>query len=378
VRDTRQASLGQFYRFQLDSMQGNYLSAIRHYQQYKRLEDSLLNETKNRQVANMEVLYDTEKKDQAIRLKEQNIKVLTKEKQLQQQQLAQDRLMRNALTGGAGLLLLLVGVLYNRYRLKQRSNQQLQAQQLLLQAKQAEVEDKNELLGELVEQKEWLLKEVHHRVKNNLQIIISLLQSQGRYLSDEAALNAINQSKHRVRAMALIHQKLYRSDNLSTIDVPEYLREVVEQLAESFDATHRVSFDYQLEPLELDVVQAVPLGLILNEAVTNTLKYAFPNGRSGTVRLSLRHREGQHYELVVEDDGVGLASGLTLERSHSMGAKIMRGLSKQLEGTLQVESQGGVRVTVTFQASPLLPPAKLQHRELHSQQESIHRMVHAS
>jgi two-component sensor histidine kinase len=237
------------------------------------------------------------------------------------------------------------------------------------------------LLGqkeELVEQKEWLLKEVHHRVKNNLQIIISLLQSQGRYLSDETALNAINQSKHRVRAMALIHQKLYRSDNLSTIDVPEYLKEVVEQLAESFGAGERIGFDYQLEPLELDVVQAVPLGLILNEAMTNTLKYAFPQGRAGTVGLYLHRLEGQQYELVVEDDGVGLPAGLALERSHSMGAKIMRGLSKQLEGSLKVESQGGVKVTVTFQVSPILLPAKLHQNgqrnqpEQHNQTEQVH------
>ncbi|HEX8529864.1 MAG TPA: sensor histidine kinase [Cytophagales bacterium] len=233
-----------------------------------------------------------------------------------------------------------------------------------LQAKQAEVEHKNGLLEGLVEQREWLLREVHHRVKNNLQIIISLLQAQGRYLSDEAALHAIHQSEHRVWTMALIHQKLYRSDTLSTIDVPAYLREVVEQLGESFDATDRIGFDFQCEPLELDVVQAVPLGLIVNEAVTNALKYAFPGGRPGTVRLSLHHLDPQQCELVVEDDGVGLPPALDLERSRSMGSQIMFGLSRQLEGDLRVESRGGVKVTLSFRASGLLtgPAAGLVRR----------------
>jgi two-component sensor histidine kinase len=354
IKYLKAASDVQLYWFRLDSVQAHFRSAIGHYQQYKRLEDSLLNEAKNGQMADLDVLYETEKKEQDLKLKEQSIKTLSREKQLQAKQLEQDRLWRNGLATGAGLLLLLVGVIYNHYRLKQRSNRQLQA-------KQVEVEAKNLLLQgllgdkeELVEQKEWLLKEVHHRVRNNLQIIISLLQAQGRYLSDEAALNAINQSKHRMRAMALIHQKLYHSDTLSTIDVPEYLQEVVEQLAESYDAGKRISFQYELAPLKLDVVQAVPLGLILNEAVTNTLRYAFPEGKTGKLRLSLRHMEEQRYELVLEDDGVGLPPGLSLERSHSMGAKIMRGLSKQLEGSLKVESQSGVKVTVTFQVSPIL------------------------
>lgn len=252
------------------------------------------------------------------------------------------------------MLILLLGLGYTRYRLQQKSN-------LLLEAKQLEINQKNSFLEKvlqekdsLLKEKEWMLKEIHHRVRNNLQIITSLLNSQASSLEDKAALSAIQESQHRVQAMALIHQKLYHSDTLSTIDVPEYLQEVVEQLAESYDAGKRISFQYELAPLKLDVVQAVPLGLILNEAVTNTLRYAFPEGKTGKLRLSLRHMEEQRYELVLEDDGVGLPPGLSLERSHSMGAKIMRGLSKQLEGSLKVESQSGVKVTVTFQVSPIL------------------------
>ncbi len=166
--------------FQLDSAQGNFTSAIAHYQHYKTLQDSIFNERKSNQLIAYQVQYETEKKEQELKLKEQNIALLTQRSKAQQATIRQRQTERNAWIGGAVLLLFLSGVIYNRYRFKQRSNQQLQAHQQLLAAKQAEVEEKNGLLEELVEQKEWLLKEVHHRVKNNLQIIISLLQSQGR------------------------------------------------------------------------------------------------------------------------------------------------------------------------------------------------------
>jgi hypothetical protein len=121
-------------------MQANYPSAIRHYQQYKQLQDSLLTETKSRQIADLEVLYETEKKEQDIKLKEQSIKALTRERQLQTQQIEQDQLVRNALVGGAGLLLALLALGYNRYRLKQRSNQLLKAQQQQLQTQHEELQ----------------------------------------------------------------------------------------------------------------------------------------------------------------------------------------------------------------------------------------------
>jgi two-component sensor histidine kinase/tetratricopeptide (TPR) repeat protein len=305
-------SMTHLWWFRLDSAQARYHSAMRHYQLHKKLEDSLYNQTKSRQLAELEVLHETERKEKDLLLKEQSIRVLTQERQLQDQQMAQDKLVRNAIIGGAALLLLLLGVIYNRYRIKQRSNEQLKAQQQQLQVQQqainrqnvhlsallsekdALIEDKEGLLQEkdellsgqarLLEEKERLLKEIHHRVKNNLQVVMSLLDSQAASLADKAALSAIRESQHRVQAMALIHQKLYQAEGVSCIPMKAYIEEVVAYLSESYQLEGHVRLDVQVDVPELDVVQAVPLGLIINEAITNAFKYAFPGG--GPVRCA--------------------------------------------------------------------------------------------
>jgi two-component sensor histidine kinase len=399
-------------RFKVDSALANYPAAIRHYQQYKALSDSIYNEKKSRQIAQLSIQYETGKKEQALRLKEKNIALLTQQTKTQQTQ-------RNALIGGVALLLPLVGVLYNRYRLKRRSNEQLQlqreelqaqqeelraqheelqTQQEVLQAQQHEIHRKNtclskllaekdQLLGEkegllkekdallgqkdaligekegllqekdyllseqerLLAEKERLLKEIHHRVKNNLQIVMSLLNSQADALQDKAALTAIQDSQHRVQAMALIHQKLYQGEGLARINMQAYTEEVVAYLCESCHLSGNVRFELAVEPVELDVTLAVPLGLIINEAITNAFKYAFPAGRAGRVRLSLYRREAHAYQLTIADDGVGLPEGYDPGQSRSLGMTLLHGFSAQLGGTLTITSRQGLRIALAFE-----------------------------
>lgn len=162
-----------------------------------------------------------------------------------------------------------VGLIYNRYRLKRRSN-------LVLEQKQGEINAQNELLRKILNEKEWLLREIHHRVKNNLQIVISLLNTQSAYLDNEDALVAIRNSQNRMHAMSLIHQKLYQSDNLAEIDMKWYIKELVDYMIECFGTDNKIQFTLETEAIKLDVAQAVPLGLILNEAISNVIKYAFP------------------------------------------------------------------------------------------------------
>ena len=342
-----------FMLFRVDSANGNYQAAIEHFRMHKLMNDSIFTEVKNKQFTQLEIQYQTRKN-------KQNIALLQKQSKLQKSELRQTRTVQSSLIGGFVLLIGLLGLSYNRYRIKQRSNQ-------LLEAKQSEINQQNQFLGKvliekeiLLEEKELLLREIHHRVKNNLQIISSLLQSQREYLSDEVAIDAIEQSQHRVRAIALIHQKLYQSDSLAYTDVPAYIVEVVEHLSKTFDPEGRIIFQFHLAPLELTVTQAVPLGLILNEAVTNALKYAFPVGyrqteQGGTVELALVQVDAGHYLLVITDNGVGLPDDVDLYRSSSMGATIMRGLTKQLGGSLQVESSQGVTISVPFTLVTLQP-----------------------
>ncbi len=344
--------------FKVDSARGAYRSAIGHYQRYKTLNDSVYDERKSKQIADLSIEYETEKKEQALQLKEKSIALLTEQARSQQTQ-------RNALIGGTGLLMALLGLGYNRYRFKQRSNRQLKAQQHRLQAqheelqaqqeelqvRQQEINRKNQDLEGLLAEKERLLKEIHHRVKNNLQVVMSLLSSQARYLSDEKALTAIRESQHRVQAMALIHQKLYQADGVARIPMKAYVEEVVAYLHEAYGPAGNVQLHLSVEETELDVVQAVPVGLIINEAISNVFKYAFPGGRPGTVSLSLRESEGIR-RLVIADDGVGLPPHFDFHQSHSLGMTLLHGFGQQLGGKVSITSPPGTTVSLVFGPEP--------------------------
>ncbi|WP_192579073.1 tetratricopeptide repeat-containing sensor histidine kinase [Fibrisoma limi] len=317
--------LQQLYR--IDSARGNYQSAFSYYQMYTAMNDSLLNAEKNKQIAFMQVQFDTEKKEQDIRLLRQD------------QAISRGRFQLTI--GGAILLMLLLGLTYNRYRLKQRSNLQLETKQLL-------IDQKNQSLQQLLEEREWMLKEIHHRVKNNLQVISSMLNAQFNFLQDPSALAAIRESQNRVQVMALIHQKLYQSDNLAQIGMQEYIHEIVDYLIESFDRFDTVRAQVSIADVHFDVSLATPLGLIINEALTNSLKYAFPHNRRGEVAIQLRQIDEQTYQLTIRDDGVGLPDGFDASRSKTLGMTMIRGLSKQIKGKLDITQCNGVEISLQF------------------------------
>jgi two-component sensor histidine kinase len=332
--------------FKVDSAQGQFPGAIAHYQQYKLLNDSLFNEKKNKQLASLQIQYDTRKK-------EQNIALLTKQAQAQQARIRQREWQRNAMVIGALLLTTLLGLSYNRYRLKQRSNR-------LLEAQQAEINRQNASLQHLLTEKDWMLKEIHHRVKNNLEVISSLLETQLDYLRDPSALIALREGQNRVHAMALIHQKLYQSHSLSVVDMAAYIREIAEHLVESFDCQDTVHLHLNVAPIELDITLATPLGLIINEALTNALKYAWPRPQPGNIRIGLTEVDARHLQLVIEDDGAGFPAGFDMEDGRTMGLTIMRGLSGQLDGRLRITQTPGVRVSLEFEVATGSVPARME------------------
>src|SRR5690554_4269708 len=167
---------------------------------------------------------------------------------------------------------------------------------------------------------------------------MSLLNSQVASLQDKAALSAIQDSQNRVQAMALIHQKLYQAEGVARIPMNAYVEELVAYLQDTFALSPKVRFKLFIEPIELDVNLAVPLGLIINEAITNTFKYAFPAERSGTVQVSLLQKTDTSYELTIEDDGVGLPKGYDPSQSRSLGMTLIQGFSAQLGAGLSIEN----------------------------------------
>ncbi len=327
--------------FKADSALGDHTAAIAHYKLYKEASDSSLRLTANQQINQLLIQYESLKKDKTIASKESNIVLLTSQAKLQQAQLRQTRVVRNLTYGAAGLLLIIAALLYNRYRLKQRTNGKLELQQ-------REITNQNLSLQHLVNEKEWLLKEIHHRVKNNLQIVMSLLNSQSAYIDNEPALTAIHDSQHRVHAMSLIHQKLYGTDNVSSIDMPSYIRELASYLRDSFDTGQRIHFEFDIAPLELDVSQAVPVGLILNEAITNSIKYAFPNDSDGVISISLSNTSPHHYLLTISDNGIGMPAHFTGKKPGSLGMSLMAGLAEDLDGSFSIENNKGTEIKISF------------------------------
>jgi two-component sensor histidine kinase len=202
--------------------------------------------------------------------------------------------------------------------------------------------------AKLSNEKEWLLKEIHHRVKNNLQIAISLLNTQTYYLDNVKAVEAIRQSRNRMYVLSLIHQRLYQADNLELIHMDGYVPELIGYIDESFAHDRDIRFHLHIGPVQLDVAQAIPIGLIINEAVTNSIKYAFPQQDGGTICIQLKYLDGNAILLEIMDDGVGVKPGFDIKQTHSMGMQLIDTLNEQLEGTMTIENKNGLRISILF------------------------------
>ena len=200
-----------------------------------------------------------------------------------------------------------------------------------------------------LEEKEVLFKEINHRVKNNLQVISSLLNLQARQLTDRAGVEALKESHNRVQAMALIHEMFYRSESLACIDFGDYIRSLTQHLTSSYGATERaIELAVEVAPVSLNLDTAIPCGLIINELVTNALKHAFPHGGGGRIVVELRAVADQHYCLSVRDNGLGLPADLRVEETRSLGLRLVRTLTEQLDGKLAFASNGGAKFEITL------------------------------
>ncbi len=212
----------------------------------------------------------------------------------------------------------------------------------------AQKENESHLAAALAE-KEVLIKEIHHRVKNNLQVISSLLSLQSRFLKHPDDVELFKESQRRIRSMALIHEKLYQSKSLSRIEFASYARRLVENLlASNLRGAQPIGMKAELEEVYLDIQTAIPCGLIVNELVMNALKHAFPGGRGGTIKLGLRVDSDGRVELTVGDDGVGLPPGFNVQAGDSMGMQIVTMLTQQLDGRLEIDRSPGTQFRLTF------------------------------
>ncbi|MBX2979505.1 MAG: sensor histidine kinase [Flavobacteriales bacterium] len=302
---------------------GDPQQALDHLKLHLALKDSIASHRTAVAVAELQERYEGARKDAAL--------------QVQHAVNARQRMWLSGAASGMLLLVIVVGMLLF-WRSRERSHLTAMAQQ------------NNELDAALAE-KELLLQEVHHRVKNNLQMVGSLLRMQGRSITDPLARQAVRDSQDRVRSMALIHQDLYGEGHTQGIDMGGY----VERLANGLLRSHgfddgRVSLHVDVPPLRLDVDTAVPIGLILNELIVNALKHAFPNGRQGTLRVSL-HRQVDGLHLEVSDDGVGLTvQAVNDEGGGGFGLGMLRTFAEKLQAEHETIGEGGTTVRMRIKA----------------------------
>ena len=200
-----------------------------------------------------------------------------------------------------------------------------------------------------LKEKEILLKEIHHRVKNNLQVISSLLNLQSGYVADETTREMFKESQNRIRSMALVHEKLYQSKNVADINLREYVRALVIELARSYgEKSDRVNMKFDMDPVSLGIDAAITCGLIINELISNALKHAFPRDRRGKITISL-HQEGDSIELKVSDTGIGLPRKIKMKQTESLGLRLVKILVEdQLGGKITVRRKDGTQFYIMF------------------------------
>ncbi|HXO74778.1 MAG TPA: sensor histidine kinase, partial [Puia sp.] len=324
----------------VDSALSDYPSAYHYLSLAERLSDEIYSEAQTKQILDLNVKYQTLQREKLLQISEAK-------RQLEAQKDADTRKLFYA---GFALLGILITMGSIRYYNNKRKNRQLREQKKEIDAQNEVLHELNDRQTVLLEEKEWLLREIHHRVKNNLQIIASLLSAQSEFLDDQTALKVMTDSQNRVKAMSIIHQKLYNSQNLSSIDMAEYIGDLVGYLRDGYDGQRRVIFNLEIAKIRLDVSKAVPLGLILNEAITNAFKYAFDAGDDARISIRLMMAENL-ITLELTDNGRGLAEGFSVSQNDSFGMILMKGMAEDLEGNFMIRSEEGTTITVSFMNS---------------------------
>lgn len=297
---------------------GDYSRAYHQMEIHKELQDSFLNKSIAEKVATLNATFDTERKEKEIEL-------LNAEREIADAKLKSTQ--RQMLLSIIGLILFAILSAFI-YRLWQRTKIQ------------------NKIIEKSLDEKEILIREIHHRVKNNLQFISSLLGLQSEHVSDDKALGALQEGQDRVQSMALIHQNLYQEENLTGVEVKEYFVKLIRNLFDSYNIRQgAIDLKLDISPLNLDVDTVIPIGLIVNELISNSLKYAFQSGNKGIISVSLKEANSQLI-LRVADNGNGIPDSAIDTLGDSFGYRLIHVLRDQLHATLEINNERGTQVSM--------------------------------
>lgn len=301
----------------------NDTKALEYFKAFKQINDSILNKEMLDKITEKDAKFDRAEQENQIDL-------LNFENKISKEIISQKN--KTILSGAIGLVLVSI-LCVGLYLIIQKYLKQ------------------KRVLAKALDEKDILLREIHHRVKNNLQLVSSLLTLQGRSIDNEMAIKAINEGKSRVRSMALIHQDLYQKENLTGVNAKSYLLKLCEELFTTYTISEeKIQLHLDIENLDIDVDTLVPLGLIINETISNSLKYAFPEDRKGSLHISLKEKKGLLH-LKVKDNGIGYDPNKISHKS--FGNRLIRALTEQLEGNLKIDSEQGTEINFTFSSYKL-------------------------
>jgi len=306
--------LSQAYEALGRAFAGNhsYKEAYQAFARYDILKNEIFTAEADQRISLLQTELDVNQKDNTI---------LKQESKIKEQKTAQKLIIIISC-----LLLLILIILFITYKIDKKKSNQLEKQN---------------------KEKEFLLKEIHHRVKNNLEIISSLFTLQSAQIDDINVLNAIQVSQNRVYSMSMIHQKLYQGKKIGLIEMNDYLIYLGDHILESFGFENMIELEYQVDFIELDIDTSIPLGLIVNELLTNSFKYAFPNNRKGKIIISLKKIDHHNLILKITDNGIGIKKD-EIEKNTGFGTQLINLLTQQLDGELKLETNGGTTISLKF------------------------------
>jgi two-component sensor histidine kinase len=260
---------------------------------------------------------------------------------------AKDQLRFNTAIALFVSALVIAFILYRTNRNKQKANLALKDQNDKIERTVSELNTAQTSLLARNAENELLLKEIHHRVKNNLEVVSSLLALQSNQINDENTKEAMLEGQNRVQSIGIVHQKLYQGKNLGAIEMKDYFINLSDSILDSFGANKRVQVECAMNALNVDVDTAVPLGLIVNELLTNTIKYAFPNGRSGKVQIKLEQISNGILQMQISDNGVGKSGAI---KGTGFGGQLISLLTQQLGGIMKEENNNGTHIFFEFKS----------------------------
>lgn len=314
---------------------GNYKDAYEVSQLLKQANDSLAANEARQLILQERLHYDSLRQAEST---------MAYEKDLMQKQhvIESSRQIMYLVMAALALVILLALAFYRNYRNTRKANR-------IIAEQQQETEEKKRIIEVSLAEKETLLKEIHHRVKNNLQIISSLLNLQASRTSDENLKRIMGEARNRISSMALMHQKIYQSGNLSTVDFQAYITQMAQSIDSNFNNEKKeIRQHINTNGIALDIDTSIPLGLIINELLTNSYKYAFEGRKTGNINLTLSEKNETELELHVSDDGKGLPPGFDPSRLDSLGLKLVKGLAGQVKGKVRFENDNGTHCIIDF------------------------------